>query len=249
MKETELEKKNKNNKRKFILVEEFKQYEFCDEIWTKIKEYASIYDIYVNWDSSLERWIKVGDNICNFRFSHIRNSVIPIEKRIGWIKKNYWNRFMKNTTMKKEEILKKTSKILDDNWYRPSKLFKKNDDVVYREYNRYYKGKIIKINKCSIVVKNYKYNFENVVEETIINNLKDGDNELKKNYLLRLGFPLMTTIKNKYSIYKWTDELNDDKYTISNENIYNLKMINGMTNIDLKNELIGKFSYDKVYNI
>lgn len=39
--------------KKFILVENINQYQFCDDLWGLIKDYAGIYNIDVNWNGNI----------------------------------------------------------------------------------------------------------------------------------------------------------------------------------------------------
>jgi len=136
-------------------------YEFPDELWDIIKEYAGVYHIGTNW-SKLE---KIGVDTIHFHYSKEYNKYITnYNNYVKHVKKTIFNEIFKK--YKNKENLIKLYKLITDK-YPPDKVkkfdCKVGDQISYCcGYNKLV-GVVTKINKSTVSFKPYKIG--NIVEE------------------------------------------------------------------------------------
>lgn len=165
------------------------KYEFVPEIWDTIKEFAGIYDIGIKWEMPLAKFSRGIKSVCRFSITNVNNSNISLDRRISVLKRGFWSYLNKGKLHKigtKKDILELLEKEFNppkekrELWTPPDYL-KVGDELLYEKRIHTWKvesrvGVIQKINKNSIVIRDYK--FYKVEDDNAWRNQTHGTNYL-----------------------------------------------------------------------
>ena len=228
----------REGKKQFVLITI--QYEFPEELWRVIKEYAGVYDVKINWDVGLDRLTGAISNIFSYGWSNTKK--VAAERMKAHIKKWFWNGIRDNSwkgleqeAFKKKEVLKLMAAELEPKEKKkievPQGLKAGQDIITLNKYGEYILCKVIRLNKLTCVVQQYKHEViegEKVVLQThtyvdninnkisIVDHISENRYHLwlKKEQLLPEKLCIKYVFKNKPNIHKENDtiyELNKER--------------------------------------
>ena len=169
----------REGKKQFVLITI--QYEFLEELWRVIKEYAGVYDVKINWDVGVARLTGAMGNIFNIRWKNAK--AVAANELKEAIKKWFWKGIRNNNTWKgvKDEYNEKNKSkkgVLELMVAELSPKAKKEkpeglevgQDVYIYDHNHIFLCRIEKVNKLYFIATQYIYT--KIEGEEVIDNIK-----------------------------------------------------------------------------
>ena len=170
----------REGKKQFVLITI--QYEFPEELWRVIKEYAGVYDVKINWNVGVARLTGAMGNIFNIRWKNAK--AVAANEVKETIKKWFWKGIRNNNTWKgvkdeyneknksKKEVLELIGAELEPKAKKekPEGLEVGQDVYISDSLDNIFLCRIEKVNKLYFIATQYIYT--KILGEEVIDNIK-----------------------------------------------------------------------------